>query len=138
MRKLLVGLFGAATLTIATGAQAAVTIDADNVDVALADDQDVTFALAFGELGGGSPFDHFITFTETLDGTYGFTVTTTATTNGAGGPIVAATDVDFTHIWLSDGAGGPVRRQDLTRRRCCRSGRRGCWWRRLALWPRMP
>lgn len=106
MRKRLVGLFGAATLTIATGAQAAVTIDADNVDVAVADDHGSTFALAFGELGGGSPFDHFITFTETLDGTYGFTVTTTATTNGAGGPIVAATDVDFTHIWLSDDTGG--------------------------------
>ena len=105
MRKLVLGLIGAAAaFSMGTAASAQISNVSYNTDVAVFDDQGITFAAGLLELGGGSPFDHFVTFTEALDGTYGFTLTTTATTlNGA---IVPATDVDFTAAWVSDGLGG--------------------------------
>ena len=100
MRKLVLGLVGAAALTLGTGANASVTIDGSSPGVLTGtSDNDVTFSTFYGTANGGTPFDEFVTFTETLAGNYGFTLTTTATLlNGA---IVAATDVDFTHVWLS-------------------------------------
>jgi len=108
MRKLILGLLGAAALGITTGANAAVTVDDENLDVVAFDDQDGTFSAIIGDIGGNSPFDHFVTFTEDLAGTYGFTLTTTATTNGVGGAIVAATDVDFTAAWIEDDLGNLI------------------------------
>ena len=93
MRKLMIGLLGAAALGLGTAANAQVTIDDSNLDVVIPDDHGDTFSAGFLELGGDSPFDHFITFTEALAGTYGFTLTTTATTDGTGG-IAPATDVE--------------------------------------------
>lgn len=107
MRKLCLCLLGAAALSLTTNANAAVTIDDFNVDAVVPDDQGSTFSAAFVELGGDSPFDHFITFTETLAGTYAFTLTTTASTD-TGGAIVAATDVDFTSAWLEDEFGNLI------------------------------
>lgn len=106
MRKLMIGLLGAAALGLSTAANAQVTVDSSNVDVVIPDDQGSTFSLGFLELGGASPFDHFITFTEALAGTYGFTLTTTATTDG--GAVVPATDVDFTAAWLEDDMGNLI------------------------------
>jgi hypothetical protein len=106
MRKFILPLIGAAAFTFETAASAQVTIDAYNTDVAVVDDQGITFAVGLLELGGASPFDHFVTFTEALDGTYGFTLTTTASTQSPGGAIVPATDLDFSAAWVSDAFGG--------------------------------
>ena len=108
MRKLVLGLLGAAAFTFGSAANASVTVDAENLDIVAVEDHDITFAAVIGELGGDSPFSHFLTFTETLAGTYGFTLTTTATTDGPGGPINAATDVDFTAAWLEDEFGNLI------------------------------
>jgi hypothetical protein len=105
MRKLVLGLLGAAAaFSMGTAASAQVSNVTYNTDVALFDDQGITFAAGIIENGGPSPFDNFVTWTEALDGIYGFTLTTTATTRS--GAIVAATDVDFTAAWISDGMGG--------------------------------
>ena len=106
MRKLFLPCLGAVALAFSAGANAQVSIDSTNVDVVMPDDQGNTFAAGFLELGGASPFDHFITFTEALAGTYGFTLTTTATTDGPA--VVAATDVDFSAAWLEDDMGNVI------------------------------
>ena len=105
MRKLVLGLLGAAAaFSMGTAASAQVSNVSYNTDVAVFDDQFITFSAGLLELGGGSPFDHFVTWTQGLDGNYGFTLSTTATTlNGA---IVPATDLDFTAAWVTDGLGG--------------------------------
>jgi hypothetical protein len=107
MRKLMIGLLSAAALGLSTAANAQVSVDNKNLDVVIPEDHGDTFSIGFLELGGDSPFDHFITFTEALAGTYGFTLTTTATTNSTGG-IAAATDVDFTSAWLEDDMGNLI------------------------------
>ena len=105
MRKSVFGLLGiVATVTFGTSVSAQVSNVSYNTDVAVFDDQGVTFAAGFLDLGGPSPFDNFVTFTEALAGTYGFTLTTT--NSGAGTPQAAAGDLDFTAAWLSDGLGG--------------------------------
>ena len=100
MRKLCLGLLGAAALGCATGANAAVTIDSTNMTAAAATDNGLNFSAGFFDLGGSSPFDAFVTFTQTLDGFYGFTLTTTAF-GGVNGP----TDVDFdvNGVFVTDG-----------------------------------
>lgn len=107
MRKLMIGLVGAAALGVSAAGSAQVSGVSSNLDVVIPDDQGNTFSLGFLELGGESPFDHFITFTEALAGTYGFTLTTTATTDGTHG-IVPKTDVDFTAAWLEDDMGNMI------------------------------
>lgn len=103
MRKLVLGLIGAATaFSMGTAASAQISNVSYNTDVAAFDDQGITFAAGIVELGGASPFNHFVTFTEALGGYYGFTLTTT----NPGGSVVPATDLDFTGAWVSDGLGG--------------------------------
>jgi hypothetical protein len=105
MRKLVLGLLGAATaFSMGTTASAQISNVSFNTDVATFDDQGITFAAGIVELGGASPFDHFVTFTEALGGYYGFTLTTT--NSGAGTSNAAAGDLDFTAAWVSDGLGG--------------------------------
>jgi hypothetical protein len=104
----MIGLLGAAALGLSTAANAQVTVDSSNIDVVIPDDQGSTFALGFFELGGDSPFDHFITFTEALAGTYGFTLTTTATTTDGPTGLAPKTDVDFTAAWLEDDMGNLI------------------------------
>jgi hypothetical protein len=100
MRKLVLGLLGAAALTFGSAAPAAVTINGSNMTASGATDNGLNFSAGFFELGGSSPFDAWITFTETLDGFYGFTLTTTnfGVNNGA-------TDVDFNinGVFVTDG-----------------------------------
>ena len=69
MRKLMFGLLSAAALGVSTTANAQVSIDNSNIDVVIPDDHGNTFSVGFMELGGDSPFDHFITFTKALAGT---------------------------------------------------------------------
>ena len=104
MRKLVLGLLGAAAFTMGTAASAQISNVSYNTDFAQFDDKGVTFAAGIVELGGATPFDHFVTFTEALGGYYGFTLTTTNT--GAGTPNSAVTDLDFTAAWVSDTLGG--------------------------------
>jgi hypothetical protein len=101
MRKLVLGLMGAAALAFGSGAaNAAVTINGTNMTSAGALDGGLNFSAGFFELGGSSPFDAWLTFTETLDGYYGFTLTTT--NHGKNG---SATDVDFDvlGVYVTDG-----------------------------------
>jgi hypothetical protein len=100
MRKLCLGLLGATALGCASGANAAVTIDDTNMTAASATDGGNNFSAGFFDLGGSSPFDAFVTFTQTLDGFYGFTLTTTNF-----GVNDGPTDVDFDidGVFVTDG-----------------------------------
>ena len=103
MRKLVLGLIGAAAaFSMGTAASAQISNVSYNTDVAAFDDQGITFAAGIVELGGASPFNHFVTFTEALDGYYGFTLSTT----NPGGLNSTITDLDFTAAWVSDTLGG--------------------------------
>lgn len=98
MRKLLLGLVGATALAFGSASNATVTIDSTSM-VTAENDAGLTFAIGYTDVSSSSPFSEFITWTETLAGTYGITLSTTAD-GGVNGP----TDVDFTKVFLSGGS----------------------------------
>jgi hypothetical protein len=95
MRKFVLGLLGATALTVASAANATVTIDATSFTAQATSDGDLTFSTGYLDNGAGSPFNEFITWTETWDGLYSFDLQSIGVTGAA------ATDVDFTSVWLS-------------------------------------
>ena len=96
MRKLVLGLMGAAAMTVASGANAAVTSLTSSPGVLTGlNDGNTAFSTFIATGNTSTPFAEWVTFTETLDGTYSFNVQSTTPVNGS------ATDVDFTSVWLT-------------------------------------
>ena len=95
MRKLVLGLIGATALTVASAANAAVTINSHSMSATATTDGDLTFSTGYIDDGATSPFSEWITWTETLDGLYSFDLLS-INVSGA-----AATDVDFTSVVLT-------------------------------------
>jgi hypothetical protein len=95
MRKLFLGLIGATALTVASAANATVTIVDSTMSAQATTDGNLTFSTGFVDDGASSPFLEWITWTETLDGLYSFDLQS-INVSGA-----AATDVDFSSVWLT-------------------------------------
>jgi hypothetical protein len=99
MQRLILGLLGAAALSVGGVANAAVTVDGGTtVDVTGPTGNDSTFSLGYSDSGTDSPFTEALVWTNTLAGTYGLTLSTTASSAGA------SNDVDFTSALLSGGS----------------------------------
>jgi hypothetical protein len=99
MRKIILGLVGAAAFSLAATANAAVTVDGGTtVDVTGPTGDDLTFSMGYSDSGTSSPFTEVLQFTNTLAGTYGVTLSTTASKAGA------SNDVDFTSALLTGGS----------------------------------
>ena len=105
MRKLSLGLLGAAALGAATGANAAVTIDPGTTvpTAALLNGPGGQSTFDFSDATGGNPFTEIINFTNSLGGVYSITLGTAQ---------LATKDLDFFSsaacpgcgIWLSGGS----------------------------------
>lgn len=100
MRKLVLGLVGAAALCVSPAANAAVTVvgGGTSVDVTGPTGSDVNFSLGYSDSGVSNPFTETLTFMNTLAGFYGVTLTTTASAAGA------TNDVDITSAFLTGGS----------------------------------
>jgi PEP-CTERM motif len=99
MRKLLLGALGAGALAVSSVASAEIEIQpppATTVDTTGPTTHDSGFHFSFGysDSGSSSPFDEMVSFTNSLSGYYGFTLTSVASVV-EGGAIDPATDVDF-------------------------------------------
>jgi len=98
MRKLTIGLLGAAALSMAASANAAVTVDAGttvNVTGPSTTDAGLNFSIGFSDSGVSNPFNELLVFTNDLAGTYSITLTSTA----SGG-----NDADFDAVFLTGGS----------------------------------
>lgn len=95
MRKLLLGLIGATALTVASAANAAVTINSTSFTAQATTDGDLTFSTGYVDAGASSPFSEWITWTETWDGIYSFDLQSIGVAGNS------ATDVDFTSVVLT-------------------------------------
>ena len=94
MRKLAVGLLGAAALAMASAANATITVDGSSMvfDGPTSNDGGQTTTIGYTEANLSSPtFTEWLTFTNTLDGIYSITLST------------SSAPVDFTSAILSDG-----------------------------------
>lgn len=99
MRKLLLGALAATAMTFASAANATITVDpGTTVGVTGPTGNQFVFSLGYSGSGVNSPFLETLIFTNTLAGTYGLTLTTTASSNGA------SNDIDFTSAWLTGGS----------------------------------
>jgi PEP-CTERM motif-containing protein len=70
MRKLIIGLLGAAALTTATGASAAITLDACSMSCTGPVTVGAMTTIGYSEAGLTNPFTEMLTFTNTLAGDY--------------------------------------------------------------------
>jgi hypothetical protein len=98
MRKLLIGLLGAAALGASTGANASVTVDAGttvSVTGPTTTDGGTNFAIGFSDSGIANPFNELLVFTNSLTGSYSFTLTSSS----SGG-----NDADFDAVYLTGGS----------------------------------
>jgi len=101
MRNLMLGLIGAGALAFGSAASAEIDLTPPTtVDTTGPTSSDSGFHFSFGysDSGADSPFDEMVSFQNSLDGYYGFTLTSTATLipDGNGGMMIdPATDVDF-------------------------------------------
>ena len=81
MRKLVVGLLGAAALSMATAANADITVaGGSDTTVSYTLDQTaggIEFAIGYHDAGLANPFEEMLTFENTLAGSYDFSLTTT-------------------------------------------------------------
>jgi hypothetical protein len=94
MRKLAIGLLGATALGIASAANATITVDNSSMVFSgpSSNDGGVTTTIGYTEANLSSPtFTEFLTFTNTLDGIYSITLST------------SSLPVDFTSAVLSNG-----------------------------------
>ena len=98
MRKLVLGFLGAAALTIGTGANAAITIDAGTTvsfSGPSTSDGGTNFSIGYNDSGVSNPFNELLVFTNTLAGTYSVSLTSAA---------VGRNDVDFSAVYLTGGS----------------------------------
>ena len=94
MRKLAVGLFGATALAMASAANATITVDNSSMvfDGPTSNDGGITTTIGYTEANLATPtFTEWLTFTNTLDGLYSITLST------------SSLPVDFTSAILTNG-----------------------------------
>ena len=88
MRKAVIALLGAAALGMGTGANAAVTVGGGtSVDVTGPTGTDINFSLGYSDSGTSNPFTETLVWTNTLAGSYGITLSTTASSAGASNDV---------------------------------------------------
>jgi hypothetical protein len=90
MRKILIGLLGAAALTAATSANAGVTVDPGTTVLTsppIVSSGGQAFDFGYTDSSSGSPFTEILNFTNSLAGNYSITLSTTSTTT--------SNDIDF-------------------------------------------
>ena len=105
MRKLMIGLLGAAALGIGTGANAAVTIDAGTtVTTSPPLDSPTGFDFGYTDSSSGSPFTETLNFTNSLSGAYSITLSTTASSAGSDIDFFASAACPTCGIFLSGGS----------------------------------
>ena len=97
MRKLVLGLVGAAAMTLATAANATLVLTTPtSVSVSGPSSTDgVNYTFGYSDSGTNSPFTETVSWVNDLSGWYGVTLSTVATR--ANGP----TDVDITAAFLT-------------------------------------
>ena len=95
MKKILAGaLATAAMVAVAAPAQAAITVDAGTtVDYATPSGSELDFSFGYEETGLANPFTAVLAFTNTLDGLYNFSLST------------SSPSVSFTSAEISDASG---------------------------------
>lgn len=99
MRTSFLTVLGVAALSLATAANASVTVDSGTtVDVTGPTGSDINFSLGYSDSGTTNPFTETLVWTNTLAGTYGLTLSTTASSAGADN------DVDIMSALLSGGS----------------------------------
>jgi hypothetical protein len=100
MRKLVLGLLGAAALSVSPAANAAVSVVGGDtsVDVTGPTGTDLSFSLGYSDSGVSNPFTETLSFMNSLSGYYGITLTTTASQAGA------SNDVDIASAFLTGGS----------------------------------
>jgi len=98
MRRLVLGLLGAAALTIGTGANAAITVDPGTtvgVSGPSTTDGGMNFSIGYSDSGVSNPFNELLVFTNTLAGSYSISLTSAA---------VGSNDADFDAVYLTGGS----------------------------------
>jgi hypothetical protein len=101
------GLLAGAALTAASAASAQLTIiDPTTVNrppTPETNDAGIHFTFTYSDLDGTvNPFEQLVSFNNTSAGYYGLGVQSTATTtDGTAATIDEATDVDFSHVWIT-------------------------------------